>query len=1080
MFSIKSSFADCSTCSLLDAPSCILESNSIDPYDVEVVFVSENPGKEETKGEVPLIGKAGQVFRVPFNRFIKNSFKWLLTNCVLCMTINKDGTTGNPTDEIIRRCRENCFKMIEVCKPKLVVLMGAAPMKAFGIAEGGITNLRGQMFKWKDFDVLLTVHPSFVNRNQSYKGKFEDDIKKAAEILGANLKPTLKVDESSLKKKGVFHYKIPSKFYLDEYRLVDVQFLEKSNEVLYIFRDKANKKVFYKVPDDFYCYQCPEGVESRKVVKFDDLYQIKVPYKQRMNLDPDITYEGDVKLTVKHAMDYFIQNQGEASEADLNVMFLDIESYSKTKEFPNAEEAKYPICMLTYSFHGDVITYVVDNKVLLQDQKVPDVKKQNNVIVYKSEREMLNTFIKDFRRLDPDILTGWNCVGFDIPYIVNRCKKLGIMSTMLSKFNEINMDMARGYADIMGVVVLDQLTLYRRFTFTKKENYKLDTIAMEEVGRGKKYGGEEFSPLFEKDVNEAIEYNRGDVSLLVDLEKTVKHIALQNELRKICYSCFRGTQSTMGQLDSLIVSFLKRRGFASKNAGIHEEAVKFEGAFVKETTTGIHDFIVDFDFTSLYPNLVLTYNIGVNTFVMKFKDTENGYFFVYNKDKLPEKVSIIVDPLFKAQEVEVTKEQLIRKVEESKLVYTVSGCFFKPHNQEISFYGEIIDFLLSTRKDFKDLMFKAKESGQDKEKEMYNIRQLVMKVLANAMYGVLGNSAYRFFARDCARSITLSGQEAIKTVILAGDNYIESLKSNSSYVEPKKLTIQEMYGDRIPATKYIITGDTDSLFATFRDFGLDMNKERNELILEIMERCDKIQKFLNGEVVTKLVSLHNVPLERNKLNLKNELVISRGLFLAKKCYAINVISQEGRSTDEIISMGIETKRSDFPNYTKECLNELLNLVLKSETISLSRIFQFVKNKEKEITKLVSEGDKAVARPVSFTKKVKDYKKVPQGVVSMLNWNELEYVAFQPGGRGYLFKIQGVDLEKAPKEVVQKYDEKFLKKGKKLEVVCVPTEESKLPNYYIPDVKSMVKFAWDDRVLRLLEPLTSVKEKILTF
>jgi len=423
---------------------------------------------------------------------------------------------------------------------------------------------------------------------------------------------------------------------------------------------------------------------------------------------------------------------------------------------------------------------------------------------------------------------------------------------------------------------------------------------------------------------------------------------------------------------------------------------------------------------------------------------------------------------------------LIKKVEESKLVCTVSGCFFKPHNQEISFYGEIIDFLLTTRRDFKDLMFKAKESGQDKEKEMYNIRQLVMKVLANAMYGVLGNSAYRFFARDCARSITLSGQEAIKTVILAGDNYIESLKSKIPYVEPKGLTIQEMYGDHIPATKYIITGDTDSLFATFRDFGLDRNKERNELVLEIMERCDKIQKFLNGEVVTKLVSLHNVPLERNKLDLKNELIISRGLFLAKKSYAINVISQEGRSTDEIISMGIETKRSDFPNYTKECLNELLNLVLKSETISLSRIFQFVKNKEKEITKLVSERDKVVARPVSFTKKVKDYKKVPQGVVAMLNWNELEYVAFQPGGRGYLFKIQGINLEKAPKEVVQKYDEKFLKKGRKLEVICVPTEESKLPDYYIPDVRSMVKFAWDDRVLRLLEPLTSVKEKILTF
>lgn len=1080
MFSIKGSCADCSTCSLLDAPSCILESNSVKPTDVEVVFVSENPGKEEVKREVPLIGKAGQVFRVPFNKFIKSPFKWLLTNCVLCMTINRDGTTGNPTDDIINRCRENCFKIIETCKPNLIVLMGAAPMKAFGIAESGITSLRGQMYKWKDFDVLLTVHPSFVNRNMSYKNKFENDIKKAAELLGANLNSTIKIEKSSLKKKGVFYYKIPGKFYLDEYRLIDVQFLEKSNEVLYIFRDKANKKVFYKIPDDFYCYQCPEEVEARKVVKFDNLHQIKVSYKQRLNLDPDATYEGDVRLTVKHAMDYFIQNQGEAPEVDLNIMFLDIENYSKTKEFPNAEEAQYPIAMLTYSYHGETITYVVDNKILLRNSNVGGIQKQNNVIICKSEREMLNAFIKDLRRLEPDILTGWNCVGYDIPYIVNRCKKVGILSSMLSKFNEINMDLSRGYADIMGIVVLDQLTLYRKFTFTKKENYKLDTIAMEEIGRGKEHSGEGFSPLYEKDVNEAIKYNRGDVSLLVDLEETVRHVALQNELRKICNSCFRGAQSTMGQLDSLIVSFLKRRGFASKNAGIHEESSTFEGAFVKEPSTGIHDFVVDFDFTSLYPSLVLTYNIGVNTFVMKFKDTENGYFFIYDRDKLPEKVSIIVDPLFKAQEVEISKEQLVKKVEESKLVYTISGCFFKPHSQEISFYSEIIDFLLSTRREFKDLMFKAKESGQDKEKEMYNIRQLVMKVLANAMYGVLGNNVYRFFARDCARSITLSGQESIKTIILAGDNYLESIKSNSSYVKPKNLTLREMYGDTIPETKYVITGDTDSLFATFADFGLNRDREESEIVSEIMEKCDKVQKFLNKEVITELVSLHNVPLERNKLDLKNELIISRGLFLAKKRYAINVVSQEGRETDEIISMGLETKRSDFPSYTKKCLEELLNLVLKSKTVSLSKIFQFVKNREKEILERVLGGNKVVARPVSFTKKVKDYKKVPHGVLSMLNWNELEYTAFQPGARGYLFKLHGIDLGRAPKEVVRRYDEKFLKKGKKLETICVPVEESKLPSYYIPDVRSMVKFAWEDRVSLLLDPLTAIKEEILTF
>ena len=144
MLKLQRSFADCSTCDLLGAPSCILETNSkSDLTKVELIIIAENPGKEEVKKGVPLIGKAGQMFRKYFDKHLKKDCKWLITNCVLCATIDKDGKTGNPTDEVIDRCKENCFEIIRQCSPKLIVLMGTSPMKAFGLAKSGITNLRG-------------------------------------------------------------------------------------------------------------------------------------------------------------------------------------------------------------------------------------------------------------------------------------------------------------------------------------------------------------------------------------------------------------------------------------------------------------------------------------------------------------------------------------------------------------------------------------------------------------------------------------------------------------------------------------------------------------------------------------------------------------------------------------------------------------------------------------------------------------------------------------------------------------------------------------------------------------------------
>ena len=239
--------------------------------------------------------------------------------------------------------------------------------------------------------------------------------------------------------------------------------------------------------------------------------------------------------------------------------------------------------------------------------------------------------------------------------------------------------------------------------------------------------------------------------------------------------------------------------------------------------------------------------------------------------------------------------------------------------------------------------------------------------------------------------------------------------------------------------------------------------------------CDKIQDFLNTKIGEEIVKKHNVDLKYNKLDLKNELIISRGLFLAKKQYAIHVIQQESKTVDENVYMGIAVKRSDFPSESKEFLKELLDMVLKSEEINIPIITSFINRKKGEFIKLINEGSKTIAKPVSFAKKLETYKKVPQGVVSMINFNLLFYEVHTTGTKAYLFKIKGIDREKAPKEIIDNYEKNFVAKNRKLEVIAIPDEEQKWPSYFIPDMKAALKFSFVDRYEQILKPLFQVKE-----
>jgi len=1036
---------------------------------VEIIFIAENPGKDEVEKEVPLIGRSGQTFRKFFKKYNLNKLKYLLTNVVLCQTLNPDDTTGNPTKETIDLCKVNCMEIIRACNPKLIVLMGASAMNAFGI-EGSIAEKRGKIYEWEKYPVLVTFHPSYVNRKQTDLPKFEEDIKKSAEFMtGEKLELTQLKHRDTTTEKGIFRYRIPEKFYTDEYRLVDVQYLRMSKEVLYIFRDRNNKKVYHKESDMYVYYKAPEGIPLKKTMPYDIMEQVRVPYEMKNSLDHEKCFEGDLKITVKHALDYYHYNKGDPKDKSMNVMFFDIEIDTGDKTvFPTPELAEYPINMFTSIYNGKTIHYVIDNKT------EPIEKKENiEYKIFNSEKEMLTQFIKDFRETDPDYISGWNLISFDLQYLFNRFPKLGIKRDSLSNFSEFYVDPKRWTAKLAGCICIDQDFLYRMFTFTKLENYKLGFVAEHELKITKLSLPLPFNQMYWKMLNKTIDYNIRDVDLLDKLENKLSHIKLFNEIRTICNTSFEAMGS-FGEIDSLMVSFLKNRGIASRDSynmeGVKE---KYKGAFVFEANPAIYDYVTDFDFASLYPSIIITYNIGVNSFIMKTRDSTIGYDITYHPENLPEKIGMIIDPLGEAREIEISKDELFKQIENENLVFTINGCFFKNHKTELSYFAEVVEMIMGSRKEYKAKMFDAIVSKNKDLESFYYTRQLVYKVLANTLYGVIANKAFRFFDLSLASAITLSGQETLKTSIIHGDSKLKNMVGLEEYKQPLELTKTEMYSDVMPdrSNRFIITGDTDSIFCCFNE----MKEEKT--IGNIKTWCDTIEKFLNDGVILDLVKKHRVPLEFNRLRLKNEMIIARGLFLTKKRYIIRVISQEGKEVDKTIYMGVEIKRSDYPRKSKEFLSELADLILKSnEKFSPVKLLNYVHNKEKEFRRLIINGDKSIARPVSFGKELEDYKVIPQGVRAMEAWNSIVYDIHKTGGKAYMFFVSGLDMEKAPKEIREKY-ERYIGDGGELKVIAVPDEESRLPAYFIPDMKQTLKFTFTDRYELMLKPLFTAKEDV---
>jgi len=248
-----------------------------------------------------------------------------------------------------------------------------------------------------------------------------------------------------------------------------------------------------------------------------------------------------------------------------------------------------------------------------------------------------------------------------------------------------------------------------------------------------------------------------------------------------------------------------------------------------------------------------------------------------------------------------------------------------------------------------------------------------------------------------------------------------------------------------------------------------VDKNKKEVIIKkILEHCSILEEVLNNELLIEFGKLRNIKTKYNRFSAKQEVIAQRGFFLdVKKKYALWIINNEGVDTEEFDIKGLITKRSDYPTLTKEKIMDIISFLVKDDVVSFKKIKKHIDEQDNNIRSLCIKGDKSIARPVSFSKPLKEYKRVPSHVEGMLLWNKLEYDYFVPGTKGYQFKIIGIDPVISTGRVQSSLPYINFKKNNN---VVLPYEADRLPKYYNIDVESMIQFAWVNRYKELLHPI----------
>ena len=615
-------------------------------------------------------------------------------------------------------------------------------------------------------------------------------------------------------------------------------------------------------------------------------------YKKYQDVEGFKIYGND-RYVSQYISDKYPEDEIKFDISKIRLVTLDIEVKSENG-FPDPETADQELLLISLQDYNtkQIITWGVN----------PFVNKQENVnyIECPNEWTLLQRFIDYWNANIPDIVTGWNIQYYDIPYLSKRLNRVLGEKEMkrlspwgMNTENEIFiMGRRHVYFDVAGLTQLDYLDLYKKFTYKAQESYRLDYIAGVELGQKKLDHSEfdTFKDFYTQGWQKFVEYNIIDVELVDRLEDKMKLIELALTMAYDAKVNFADVFFQVRMWDTIIYNYLKKRNIVIPPKDRSQKNDKYAGAYVKEPIPGKYDWVVSFDLNSLYPHLIMQYNISPET-------------------------------LREARHPSASVEGFLKKEVKIDGDYAVCANGAQYRKDVRGFLPELMDKMYNERVIFKKRMLKAKQAYEKnpsteltKEIARCNNIQMAKKISLNSAYGAIGNQYFRYYKLANAEAITLSGQVSIR--------WIEN-KMNEKI--NKILKTQEV--------DYVIASDTDSIYLNLGPLVervYEGREKTNKNVVGFLNKVceDEFEPFIEGayEELARYLNAYD-----QKMFMKRENIADRGIWTAKKRYILNVWDSEGVRYEEpkLKMMGIEAVKSSTPAPCRTMIKDALKLMMNA-------------------------------------------------------------------------------------------------------------------------------------------------------
>jgi DNA polymerase elongation subunit (family B) len=671
----------------------------------------------------------------------------------------------------------------------------------------------------------------------------------------------------------------------------------------------------YYLPDEDGEYTTLEGTRVSPVKKMNDWKDTRY-------------FEKDVDKITRFLVDHYYETDDVPKTH--NVVFLDIECEilgALTEDSIKQALAKITAVALYDNNSKKYFCLVLD-----EGKTIDSIKDENKeVIPYATEKDLLNGFLDKWYKLDPTIITGWNSGFFDIPYLYYRIKKvLGeTIAATLSPINKINFTpyFPEQPVNLAGINHLDYMLLFKKYIMKQEPSYRLGDI-------GKKYAGLEkieyqgsLDKLFKEDPLKFIDYNLRDVEIIVELENRMKFIDLTVTICHLCHTDYESIYFSTMLNEGAILTYLKRKGIVSPNKpttynpSLKTLEEEYAGGYLKDPIPGLYEWVIDLDFTSLYPSIIRSLNMGIETLVGRIvnKDKYDNQWSLNELKKMNSNHVIYIEKVKKDRTLvrtEITVGEMIKIIEKNDLIVSAPGVLFRKDKSSV--VCEILTDWFAKRQEYKTLMKKAYKIDKDPVLgAFYDKRQHAYKIKLNDVYGVFAINSWRYTDGNkfISKAITLTGQRLLQ----------ESIRNMNEYLN-KELELEKF-------KDFIITSDTDSLFIQCKDLLIARHPDidfgnQEDVINKVLAIANELQTMANkfiGEFAREAFNLGDDG--KHYFELKQEVVLDRGYFAGKRRYAQHIVNKEGVPVDELDVKGLDLMKSNFPPLFKKFGEHIINEIM---------------------------------------------------------------------------------------------------------------------------------------------------------